>query len=337
MRLASRSLPLLLALIAAVPSAARADEMDVTVARLSNDAPAGMDCNGAPRADGSLLRCPDAEAWTNVVSQLGFSMAPPILSPARTRGFGGFQIMVEGWMTGIDSDEDYWERGTEGDASAGREGRNRFVDSILWWNRLVVRKGFPFGLELGLSGGQLMNSSYWTWGLEVKLAIFEGYRTGLGGFIPDIAIRGMAQTLTGESEFNLTVPSLDVTVSKPITVAGTGTITPFLVWQLVWIFGDSELVDLTPDTSAFDTCSPLPGELPVQCAGSGSDFENNVVFPQVRANRQRLSFGVQGKYEWFTGTASFAFDMMKPADADDDVSATLPRQWTVAAGVGLSL
>jgi len=368
-------LTLALVLVCALwPAAVHADDMDVTLSRFriatrNSDGSAVADLppgcsgtgeNGLPRA-----YCPDADSWRRLTSQLGASLIPPVLAPARTVGYGGTQVAIEGWITGIDARE-YWRVGTEGDESAGAEGRNRFPDSTLIWSRVAIRKGFPFGFQLGTSFGHLFNTQMWAWGLEIQWALFEGYRTGIG-VLPDIAVRGMVHTMTGDAEFNLTVPSVDVVISKPITIAGTGTITPFVSGLISWIFADSELVDLTPDIDAFAECQPSPTSTMTSCTRDatrdppiadgrmpGEDYNNNATFPQLRATRMRLALGVQGRYEALTLTGSFQFDLSKPgncrpynADPDlyddpdnvcderTDVPADLPRQWTVAFGAGL--
>ena len=316
--------------------------MDVTLARLRRPAPFG-DCpamgdNGLPRDF-----CADEPAWYSLASQLGFSLIPPVLSPARTTGYGGLYVGLEGWITGINPSDStggvrYWEVGTEGDSSSVE--RNRFPSSTLIWTRFAIRKGFPLGFELGMSFAKLLSTSYWGYGLEVKWALFEGFRYGIG-ILPDVAVRGMVNTMVGESEFNLTVPSFDIIVSKRIAVAGVGTITPFVAWQIGWIFADSELVDLTPEADAFTACRPQPGNTSTVCSGDapgpnpGADYNNNTTFDELRSARQRLVLGARGQYRALEVTASFAFDLTKPGD-DDEVDDDLPRQWTVAAGVGLA-
>jgi hypothetical protein len=343
--------------------AARADDMDVTLARLRVPAVSGTDCSPTT-ADGPRGWCPDNGAWTRIMSQLGASMAPPILAPARTVGPGGFHIGFDTWVTGIDADERYWQLGTEGDAAGATErcgpdgvvGCNRFVNQALTWSRLRVRKGFPFGFELGASIGHAFSTEYWTWGAGLSWALFEGFRTGAWAYVPDVAVRAQVQTLTGASQFNLTVPSLELVVSKPIVAGGVATLTPFASGQMVWILADSEVVDLSPGRSAVSECRPLtpaevarrnemnlddPNRSTVICAGDPSDFNNSAVFDDVRALRARLAFGLEFRYQLFTLSGSFLFDVSPPGQVDGDASfedaPSLPRQWTVAFGVGLQL
>ncbi|MCS6798088.1 MAG: hypothetical protein NZ898_06115 [Myxococcota bacterium] len=335
-----------------------ADDMDISLARLRiptggefapDPLPAG--CEAMDARGGRRSFCPDDEAWARLMAELGFASAPPVLTGARTAGYGGFRVAIEGWVTGIDSGSRHWRLGTEGDPNAGSEsdrgspGINRFPSSALVWTRTSIRKGFPLGFELGTSLGHLLDTSLWSWGLEVKWSPFEGFRRGIG-VIPDLAVRGMVQTVTGDPEFNLTVPSFDVTLSKPFTVMGVGRITPILALQWAFIFADSELVDLTPDVDAWDECRPEPGTSGT-CTRDprtdplpdgrvpGEDYNNNAVFAQVRHTRTRLVLGVEGEYRALRLAGTFAFDVVPPEDADADAPRDLPRQWSVAASIGL--
>lgn len=345
-----RSLLSILGLCAVVFAASpvAADDMDITLARLrlapTGDCPAVGE-NGLPRAF-----CADNDEWERLMSELGGSLVPQSLSPARTLGYGGFFVGIDTWITGIDGGARHWRVGTEGDEGAGMEdcvdgtglGCNRFPDDVLIWSRVNVRKGFPFGFELGTSFAYLWNTELFAWGLEIRWALFEGYRRGFWAFLPDVAVRGMVNTLVGDNEFNVTVPSVDVIVSKPITIAGSAVISPFVSGQLAWIFADSELIDLTPNIDAYDECRPATmGDMsscqrtePIPGGRSpGEDYNNNATFDQVRTSRFRLTFGVHGRYEAITLAASFSFDLVKPGD-DEDLPDDVNRQWVTTFGAG---
>jgi hypothetical protein len=319
---------------ALAPEPAQADEMDLMLRRLGNPelATTGADF-----------------AWRRLMSQFGASMAPPVLEPAHTVGPGGFHAGVETWVTGIDSGQTYWGIGTEGDDP--QADRNRFVKDAYTWFRVNLRKGLPFGFELGAQAGHAMHTNYWAWGASLKWSLFEGFRTGIG-YLPDVAVRAAVHTLTGASEFNLTVPSLDLIISKPFVIAKTLELTPIVAGQLAWIMADSEVVDLSPGTNPFDECDPLPPDpmrQPNTCTGSADGFNALTVFSQVRSLRTRLVMGLQLRYLALTLTGSFAFDMIQPGDLDGDLvtytqpdgtevsdSSFLPRQWTASLAVGFS-
>lgn len=292
--------------------------------------------------------CPDTDAWRRLATQFAASMIPPILLPAHTRGMRGIYVGLETFITGISGGEDYWARGTEGnDASADR---NRFVDSVLVWNRLNVRKGLPFGFELGTNVGFLVNTTYWTLGLEVRWSLLEGLRErNASVYFPSLSVRGSVQTLLGDSEFNVTVPAVDVSLGERIVIGDAVELSPYVGGQVAWVFADTELVDLTPDRDAFGECDPTTaapgdpggpmgpnwGDAPY-CRGDGTDFNHNVVFDRIRSMRARMFLGTQLRYEWFAFTGAFAFDLMTPHELDASLPADLPRQWRVDLGIGIS-
>lgn len=323
-------------LVLSVP--AQAQRMDLALSRLrvpSVDDPASP-CSRTFGAGLERDFCADDDAWRRLATQFAGSMIPPVLLPAHTRGMRGIYVGIESAISGIDSSEEYWARGTEGDTGD----RNRFVDSVLAWNRLNVRKGLPFGFEIGTNVGFLVNTSYWTLGLEVRWSLLEGLRDrNASAYFPSLSVRGAVQTLLGDSELNVTVPSIDVSIGERIIIADTVELSPYLGAQLAWVFADSELVDLTPERDAFAECNPDPNPMggePPFCRADGTDFNHNVVFPSLRSTRARLFFGTQLRYEWFAFTGAFAFDLMAPGDLDDSLPSDLPRQWRVDLGVGVS-
>lgn len=357
-------------LLAALASAApvRAQDMNIAVSRLGrpNDILV-TDTNGNGMydpGDGDVFDdrdgsgsfnacvggggvCQDDQDWARVMTQFAGAMIPPVLTPAGTRGVRGIYVGFETWLTPIDTDPgsatgNAWFRAVEGDGMGTSE-RSRFVDSMLAWGRFNVRKGLPFGFELGTSVGYLANTTYWTLGLEIRWALFEGFREDVG-WIPDVAVRGAVQTLIGDGEFNITVPSVDVIISEPFVVANSVEITPSLMGQFAWVFADSELVDLNPGVGAFDTCSPDPVTpppgtpmRPPYCRGDGSELNYNVVFPSLRSFRARGGAGLQIRFEWFTVLGSFLFDFLPPGELDGSLPSDIPRQWQLDLGVGLTL
>lgn len=333
-----RWLVLVMVSVALAPPAAQADDMDLMLRRLGN---------------AELLPTGPDFAWRRLMTQFGAALAPPVLEPAHTVGPGGFYAGVESWTTGIDSGQTYWRAATEGRDPLASD--NRHVRDAYTWFRLNLRKGLPFGFELGAQMGHAMHTSYWSWGASLKWSLFEGFRTGVRGYLPDVAVRGAVQTLTGASEFNLTVPSLDLIVSKPIVIGRTLEVTPIMAGQLQWIMADSEVVDLSPGTNPFDECVPDVPDVhrpPSTCTmpGGAEHFDALTVFDPIRSRRMRLVLGVQVRYMALTLTGSFAMDVARPGDLDEDLvtytdpesgetvsdSSFLPRQWTAAVAVGFT-
>jgi hypothetical protein len=354
----------LLALTA--PLTAFAEPMDLALERLVLNPECRTD-NGAFTGGGAAgAWCqPDDVSFKKLVNQLGFAFAPTALHSARTTGYGGFDVSLEGSFTKISSGADYWKRGTQGevDPSSNRAStRNNSPSSILPLYSAKIRKGFGFGLELGGTVGFMPQTSLIGGGADVRLALLEGFRRGLLGIFPDVAVGAGVRTITGTSELQLTVASLDAQISKPLPLQDSSVITPWVGYQHLWMFGDSGLVDLTPATDAQGACnysgSNVPGNpdprkkdaqgkniydgQPV-CRATGAnshlDFNNNAVFDAVRLERHRLLVGFTYRYEIVKAGLEFITDLTSPADAQSSKKdkADLKdeaRQWTLAVELG---
>lgn len=301
---------------------------------------------------------PDHAAFKRLMNQYGFAFAPTAMHSARTTGFGGFHLSLEAAITKIDDGADYWKKGTQGsfDKSANKASvRNTSPSSTLTLYSAKIRKSFGFGLELTGSVGFMPNTSIVGGGADVRLSLLEGFREGIPGVLPDIAVGGGVRTITGTPEFQMTTAGLDVQISKPLPIADSSIITPWFGYQYVWIFGDSGLVDLTPGTDPVGYCNyagpNVPGNpdptkpagqydgQPVCRGGSPLDFNNNAVFQKARLERQRLIFGLSYRYEMVMIGGQFITDIVDPADAQNSDSDKedldgVPRQWTIVLEAG---
>ena len=163
------------------------------------------------------------------------------------------------------------------------------------------------------------------------MALFEGFRDGIPGYFPDIGVGGGVRTITGTSELKLTVASFDAQISKPIHIGGTVTVHPHVGYQWIHIFGDSGLIDLTPNTDPVDACGYQGDNTPITpdpnktefdgqpvCNNSSADFNNNVVFDRIRLSRHRITFGSQLRYQMMQFGFSVLTDLAKPHEINTD-------------------
>ena len=86
--------------------------------------------------------------------------------------------------------------------------------------------------------GFLANTEIVSGGADVRVALFEGFRESIPGFIPDLGVGGGVRTITGTSEFKPTIASFDAELSQPLPIAGTVVLQPHVGYQWVRIFGD---------------------------------------------------------------------------------------------------
>ena len=320
---------------------ARADSMDPILSRLRTVGGRGGCAQSPDRF------CKNAEQFERLVSELGVALAPPMSSPAASDGASGLGLALDTTITSVDANAAHWQGGTLS------------PDPVLVWTHATLRKGLPFGLEVGTTIGRGHATSLWSLGLSLKWAIIEGFRTGVGA-LPDVALQATTTRSMGLDDLTLATHSLDLLLSKPLHVGRGYRIAPMLGVQLLFLEAESGLVDLTPgpedtpdgmqtveDVDAFEGCKPgapeRPGEAaPLSCTGDGADFSNNVQFDDVEQVRVRLFIGGQLQFGIWRFSTSLGLDLLAPElQAQRSNSATsdprLGRQiaFTLAAGAVL--
>ncbi len=308
---------------------------------------------GAP---GNFPCAPDNIAFANLISELAFAMSPNAFHPARTTGFGGFALTAEAsytkinadaFSTGVDgSQTQYWHEGTRGPTNPNGSFStvNDTPDSILQVYSLKARKGLPLGFEVTGALGYLANSSLWMLGADVRWSPFEGFRTGPGGVLPDIAVGGGVRTVMGTDKFSLTTVAMDVELSKPIPIADTFSLTPYIGFQRLYVFGDSTVINSAPNVDPLAQCGytgPNPTSGQPMCTNklpngsvNNSDFNNLFIFSKVRTDRNRAIIGAAFRYEMIHVAGQFLFDLTDPT-ADNQGFLNSTRQWTISLEAGV--
>jgi hypothetical protein len=267
--------------------------------------------------------------FRSLASELGVVLAPRLLAPSDTLGFGGFQFSADVGMTSIASDQAYWRvlRGG-GEAAANLSTLGVFARKGLW---------FPVpSIEIGGGMVHLMDSRMWVPQGYVKLALVEGYHDLP---LPSVAVRGGVSRLMGSRQLDLTVASLDLSVSKHVGVGGTWSIDPYGGWNLLFVVPRSEVIDATPGVDPLD-----PDTM--------DDRDLNFVFKdQDNILRHRFFAGAKLQYYVFALTlegayalagsskddraASVACNATMPTTDDCDATDASEAQTTFTASLGL--
>ncbi|MFW5739626.1 MAG: hypothetical protein ACOC1F_04605 [Myxococcota bacterium] len=304
---------------------------------------------GGAGVDGRCIA--DDVAFKRLVNQYGAALAPTAMHSARTTGYGGFELSLEGSFTSLDDGADYMQEGTRGsiDPSTNKRSiRNNGPDPIAQVYYLKARKGFPFGFEIAALIGTMSNTSFTILGSDVRLSLLEGFRQGALGVLPDIAVGGGVRTVTGSPQLQLTTAAFDTQISKPLPIADASVLTPYVGYQYLWIFGDSGLIDTTPNTDPVGLCGyqgpnvpgtpgasdPYDGQ-PVCEGGTPLDFNNTFVFDAVRLQRQRIIVGANYRFEMLMVGLQYLTDLKDPASANDDEDLEgIPSQYTISVQLG---
>jgi hypothetical protein len=324
--------------------------------------------------DTSGLCSPNSHAWNNLLYELGTAVAPTAFHAARTTGLGGFALSFEASYTHVNADASsdgvqYWHAGTQGPRDPNSHQFsivNTSPDSLIGVYSLKARKGLAFGFELAGDLGYVANTSLWVGGADIRWALLEGYRTGVLGYFPDIAIGGGVRTVAGSPKFYLTTVGIDAQISKPISLREGGVVTPYLGAQRLFVFADSSVVDLTPNVDPLNcgyygpnvSGNPnlkapnapkptTPGDGTPVCTAqgaAGNDFNNDTTFPRARMQDWRGILGVNYRYENLYLAAQYAFDIRAIAPAfhngywneNANIGVTGAPQWTLSLEAGVS-
>jgi len=117
--------------------------------------------------------------------------------------------------------------------------------SVLTVPRLSLHKGLPFDFDVGGFYASIPGTGIKFFGGEVKYAVIDG-----GLVRPAVAVRASATRLTGVDQLDLETRSLEVLVSKGLTI-----FTPYAGIGRVW-------GDVTPSGSALTSTLRLSRESP---------------------------------------------------------------------------
>jgi hypothetical protein len=273
--------------VAVVAADARADRNDLTLERII----------GMPAMPGMFNDPSDPVRQTqykSLMSELSLVMAPRALAPADTLGYSGFQIAFETSFTQISNTADFWQKGTENVSSS-------FLPTI----SVMARKGIwlPLpGFEIGAGATKLIDSNMYAVQGYAKLALHEGFHDWA---IPSLAVRGAVSRLLGTSQVDLTILSLDASVSKSFGIAGTVTLDPYLGAGTLLSFVRGQVIDTTPNVDAY------------RQGPNSNDVNANTTFPDPDTIvRWRLFGGFRLLYAFLAFTGEFAYTFCNSNAAD---------------------
>jgi hypothetical protein len=273
-------------LVAGSAGASYADDNDLVLSRLGQVS--GMSVVG------SNLN------FRALASELGVVMAPRLNEPADTLGFGGFHFSADVAFTSISNTADYWQVLESSNGNLGSSHGN----SSMTTTGIFVKKGIWLPLpsfEIGVGAVHLGQSHLWSSQGYVKFALHEGYHDYP---LPSVAVRGGVSRMMGSEQIDLTVASIDTSISKDFGVAGLFTASPYLGWNWLIIVPRSEVIDKTPQIDSRDPMNDL-------------DANMNFVFKdQDDILRNRLFIGTKLKYYIFTLTLEGSF-ALKGSSVDD--------------------
>jgi hypothetical protein len=180
-------------------------------------------------------------AFSSLVKEAGVGLAFKNNAPPHPLGLTGFDAGVELSAVDINPDSTYWKNAFGGSAP-----------SYLVLPKLRVRKGLPFGFDIGAMYSNAGNTNIQLYGVEVAKAILEGSVA-----TPAVGIRATYTKLAGLDDLDLQTAGIDVTVGK-----GFLFLTPYAGIGYLWINGKAtgNLQTLANQLSSATNGQPLAEE-----------------------------------------------------------------------------
>jgi len=164
--------------------------------------------------DIDFVRGINQDSFKELSKEAGAAIGFKNMAPAEPLGITGFDAGVEVSAVNIKSDSDYWNAAFGNDAP-----------SYLLLPKLRVRKGLPFGIDVGAMYSYVPDSNIKLYGVEVSKAILDGTMA-----TPALGIRGTYTKLAGVGDLDLQTAGIDASISKGILF-----LTPYAGAGLVWI------------------------------------------------------------------------------------------------------
>ena len=101
-----------------------------------------------------------------------------------------------------------------------------------------MRKGLPFGLELGTNLSWLENSETLALGGRLRIGLLEGYQDS---YAPDVSVYAAVNRMLGSSELDLTTLAAGATLSYRQSISGVMSVSPFFGFDFILVPGWQQL------------------------------------------------------------------------------------------------
>ena len=180
---------------------------------------------GPVHAGGNNIIIPptlNQSTFDSFVDEVAAMSAYNPLSPAEPLGIVGFEIGAA--VTSYSIDTAIWN-------SVVTDGA---APSNIVVPRLLVRKGLPFGIDIGASYATVPGSNVNNLGGEVRWAFLEGSTV-----MPAVAVIGHASKLSGVPDLDVSTYGADLGISKGFTI-----FTPYAAIGQLWYTGSESVTGL---------------------------------------------------------------------------------------------
>jgi hypothetical protein len=249
-----RPLALLAAVLGLSARVAQAEPLDFELSRLG--APkAGIweTAAGLSTADATQAAIDSNTRFARYATDLLLAFTSPLLEPASTTGYSGFDVSVDGAWTQVNpqvigtgvAEGDQWPTG-------------RVKPQSLFVGGLHVRKALPYSFELGGRFSYLAQSLIFGGTLEARWALTEGF-SGL----PDLGVRAAYTRVFAQAGTHFSATELDLMVSKRFGMNAVLSLTPYAAGRFTFTSASSDAI-------LFDEAAVTPAQIEAGSAAYAS-------------------------------------------------------------------
>jgi hypothetical protein len=268
-----RALALLAATLAlSAPSAGAGEPLDVDLAKLGPPTrevwlatlpcQTVAACSAQEVADAEVMAGDARVRFGRLATDLAMAFTSNLGQLAGTTGYNGFQLDLELSYTQVSAEAlgttpnpASFPEATYGGPRTYWPTRSEQPGGLLVPS-VHVRKGLPYGFELGGRFSYLAQSSYFAGQLEAKWAFVEGYKD-----YPDVALRVAWTKVLGPPELNLSTTELGLLASKRFGLGGVASLTPYLGLRLTRLEASTRPLAYRPDYLPTDPTPPAEADL----------------------------------------------------------------------------
>ena len=166
-------------------------------------------------------------AYEALMREVSLALGPKMSGPAASLGSLGIEAAYELSFVQTNATADYWTKAATNPQSTVQTGTLR------------VRKGLPYGLQVGSVLTHMFDSNMWTIGAELNMSLIDGFVA-----IPDLAMRLSANTVLGNADLGMLIVGADFVLSKSFGIAGVLSWQPWASYSFTYTHVNTHQIDV---------------------------------------------------------------------------------------------
>lgn len=170
------------------------------------------------------------KAYEALMREVSFALGPKMAGPAASLGSLGLEAAYELSFVQTNASLDYWQKAAATPQATVNAGTLR------------VRKGLPYGLQVGSVLTHLFESNMWAVGAELNMSLIDGFIA-----LPDLALRLSSNTVLGNADLGMLIVGADVVLSKSFGIAGVVALQPWAAYSFTYTHVNTHQIDVYPN------------------------------------------------------------------------------------------